>query len=272
MRFHVFFLFFFIFVFTVVAEEELYYNLNKGTDMDMTNILPSIQLEETSIYSGDMFPSFNEQCIRVALGYGLTYANFDFDRLGIMKNSFALITKDDIDSFQLQNFLLNIGMKHGLPAPLEYFSIGFNFDYRYMALNDLTFGAISPTHVILEDEYGVCDIHTLSLIFFGEIRYPIKTDTGKWFFPYLQAGVGIHWDIASNANLDLHTPNMATQVTLGMEYFLKTNLSLFVEANWVYHDISKITYKPASGCYFPGDLDISSLAFKVGLNFYFDFF
>lgn len=210
--------------------------------------------------------------LRLGAGYSATFVDFEFERNGTLNGSTGRILSSDVDSgFVFPGFAFNFEVKFAMPEPFPHFAVGLAMDYRAIGINDLQVEFEGLGEVSQED---VANFHVISFIAFLEYRYPIEV--GKhWLTPYARFGGGIN--INTNTNDDLlqsDGESLALLLTIGVEYHLSSEMSVFFEPRWQYNTMGvnftpKLSSSTAAETKFHADLDLSQITLMVGVNFYF---
>jgi len=216
--------------------------------------------ETKSIADKDWLYTFG---LRAGLGYSLPFQTMEA-RIG---NGIEQISFDADQTFTFPNFAGNLEIKFGLPAPIQYFSVGFGIDYGVTPIDDLECTikeeGTDPVYYQLGD---ITDVHTITFLFFLEFRYPIATgDT--WIAPYFRVGAG--WNLNWNTNdlIDLRRATGHFMMAVGAEYFVDKNFSLFFEPRF---HTSKVAFTmPLDGHTLTGQINLTNFTLLVGFNYYF---
>lgn len=207
--------------------------------------------------------------IRIGGGYSCAFQNFRFDREA--KVFGAKIEIDDIEEdmdwgFTYPNFAGNIECKWSMPF-YERLAFGVALDYNIVPLKD-----VEATATIFGSTFSldgdVADVHTFALLAFLEYRHPIQVGQ-SWLSPYIRLGLGVNLNGNDNSDLlKVDTGSFAMMASIGVEYHVSQNVSLFVEPRWHYNR-PKFEMELSDDIKVGGTLNLSNLTFLVGINFYF---
>lgn len=207
-----------------------------------------------------------EWSLRFGGGYALSLLDFDFKREGILEGVEAFVLdKDEKTGF---NFCMNIEGKVGMPKPFDKFAVGVSINYHFTSAEELEIDIQGATNVVASED-DVTKFHVLSFMAFLEYRYPFQV--GKtWISPYARAGIGLNINMNSNRDLfDVEDATLAMMFAVGFEYHVSSKMSLFFEPRWHYNR-ADFVFRPFDGqSRFKGTVDLSSIAFLIGVNFYF---
>lgn len=181
--------------------------------------------------------------------------------------------------FDYKNIVGNIQFKTSLAEPLQNFSVGLDLEFSVVTLKGVSFTAWDTTRhaeqivsVIPHDiNFGeVADIYTFSFMFFLEYKHPIQLGN-SWLAPYCQVGVGAAFNSSEDDDiLKIAFATIAFYVSVGAEYYLSENYSLFFEVKYNYKDLgTEFDLNPADpNNTFNGDMGLGNFAFMIGINFY----
>ena len=204
---------------------------------------------------------------RIGGGYAISFVDFDFEDYGTYYGVTTPVVDDDVDSgFTFPNFAVNLELKSKFF--IEYISVGSAIDYNVIPIEDLEL-TIQPVTEVKGEEDDVTDVHVLSFLGFLEFRYPFKMGE-NWIAPYLRGGLGVNLNLHDNSDLiDINTSSFAAFVSIGVEYFVNDQISVFFEPRWHYNkpDMELMPYEGDTK--FEGDVYLSNLTILIGINLYF---
>ncbi|NUM33792.1 MAG: outer membrane beta-barrel protein [Candidatus Brocadiae bacterium] len=204
--------------------------------------------------------------LRFGGGYALSLLDFDFEREGILEGITAqILDKEESTGF---NFSMSVEAKFGLPKPLENLAVGLAISYNFTSVNELDMDIQGATLVKVSED-DLAKFHVVSFIAFIEYRYPFQV--GKsWVSPYARAGVGVNANMNTRRDL-LHVQDasFAMMFAVGVEYHVSSKMSLFFEPRFHYNRADFVFHPFDGGGKFRGTVDLSNIAFLLGVNFYF---
>ncbi len=207
--------------------------------------------------------------LRFGLGYAATFQDFYFDQWGEYDGIEAEVMGSDVDwGFTAPNLAFTCEIKFGMPIPFEYFSVGVALDYNIVPIDGMEF-AMEGSAKITASQDDVTDVHTLALIPFLEFRIPIAVGN-TWIAPYARFGVGLSINIHDNDDLiDIDTASLNVLGSIGVEYFITDNISIFFEPRFHYNR-PNMKFMPFSDtAKFHGEVDLSNLSLLLGVTMYF---
>jgi opacity protein-like surface antigen len=230
------------------------------TSNELETVESSLGIEPIDIYTFG---------IRIGAGYALSLLDFGFKGRGVLQGQPAKFYEDDHDwGFHDKTWAGNFEIKFGLPKYLKNISVGLSLDYGCIPIEDMKFRAAGVIYYEGRQK-KVTDAHSFALCAFLEYRVPFQVGT-TWLAPYARFGAGMAFNHNDNQDLiNIDEFSFAMYASIGAEYFLTKNISLFIEPRWKYNR-PNVDFKPLDNqtC-FEGNVYLNSLTFLVGINIYF---
>ena len=204
--------------------------------------------------------------IRLGGGYAISLLDFDFKMDGMMQGTSAQVL--DYDEHAGFNFDANLEVKFGMPKPFDKISVGIAFNYYYISVKELEMEIQGATLVKVSED-DLAEFHVFSFMAFLEYRHPIPVGR-SWLSPYARFGIGMNANMNSDRNLlEVEDTTLGMMFAIGLEYHISSQMSVFFEPRWHYNRADYVMRPFDTQSKFRGTVDLSTVTFLVGINFYF---